>query len=378
MNILKAPAGELLQLLQALASVVERRHAMPVLSQVLISKAGEQLAFTTSDLELQLRLETALGAGSGHGQATAPVLKLLDILKALPPEQEAVLTSTPQRLSLAAGRSRFTLQSLPAGDFPLQAPAHDLEDGFSLPPALLRQLLEQVDFAMAVQDIRYYLNGLLLHTEGQQLRLVATDGNRLAVAEATLDHGLPTHSAILPRKTVHALQRHLRTPRSAGGAAEPQVQVRLAPQQACFQMPGATLLSKLVEGRFPDYTRVLPQHPRQRLQLDRAELLAALQRVAVLTNERFRGVRLHIEGGLLQLSAENGEQEAAEVELAVLGQAPDDAPLNFGFNLVYLVDVLSRSHAAQVRLAVVDDRSPVLFTFDDRPGFQYVVSPMRL
>lgn len=377
MNILKAPASELLNAVLTVSGAVERRHAMPILGHVLITKAAEQLALTASDLELQLRVQTTLGAGTGHGLATAPVHKLVEILRALPAAQEIVLTSTPQRLTLLAGRSRFTLQALPAGDFPLQPQAHDLSTPFSLPQAVLRSLLEQVEFAMAVQDIRYYLNGLLFSTEGHTLRLVATDGNRLALAEATLPQALPTHAVILPRKAVHALQRHLRTPRGRGEAEvdEPQVSVEFSAQQARFLVPGAELLTKLVEGRFPDYTRVLPAAPRHHAVLNRAGLLGALQRVAVLTSDRFRGVRLGLDAGVLNLSAHNADQEEAEVELAA---AYDGPSLAFGFNVGYLVDLLGKTDSEAVGLALQDERSPVLFSFADLPGFKYVVSPMRL
>ena len=378
MNILKAPAAELLNAVQAVSAAVEKRHAMPILGHVLVTKNGEHLALTASDLELQLRVQTTLGAGTGHGLATAPVHKLVEILRALPAAQEIALTSTPQRLTLVAGRSRFTLQALPAGDFPLQPQAHDLSAPFPLPQALLRGLLEQVEWAMAVQDIRYYLNGLLFSTEGPTLRLVATDGNRLALAEATLPQALPTHAVILPRKAVHALQKHLRTPRAKGAEAtaeEPQVAVEFSAQQARFVVPGAELLTKLVEGRFPDYTRALPAAPRHQARLNRTALLGALQRVAVLTSDRFRGVRLGLDAGALNLSAHNADQEEAEVELAADYEGPS---LAFGFNVGYLVDLLTKTDAETVTLAMQDDRSPVLFSFDELPGFKYVVSPMRL
>lgn len=371
MIVLKAAQAEFLAAIQRVSGVVERRHTVPILANVLLRKTGATIEFTTTDLELQIRTRAELGSGAGDFATTVNARKLVDILRAMPVDQAVSLASKQTQLTLQGGRSRFTLQTLPADDFPQVREAADYGAAFEVPQAVLKALIGQVEFAMAVQDIRYFLNGVLFIAEGTRLTLVATDGNRLALTHATVEHELPRQEVILPRKTVLELQRLLRD----STAPDQAVQIRFAAAQATFAFDGIEFITKLVEGRFPDYNRVIPKGNRNTLTLDRAPLLAALQRVAILTNEKFRGVRLNIAPGALRVASSNAQQEEADedIEVDYAGE-----PIEIGFNIGYLLDVLTQTDGDRVTLEVQNAHSTVLFTFPGRPDFQYVVSPMRL
>src|SRR5438270_3194313 len=219
MIVLKAAQEKFLGALQAVAGIVERRHTLPILANVLVRKSGGTIEFTTSDLEIQVRTSAELGGDGGNFSTTVGARKLIDILRSLPPDQTVTLSSTQTKLTLAGGKSRFTLQTMPADDFPLVQESADFGPMFSVPQKTLKNLIAQVHFAMAVHDIRYYLNGILFVAEGKSLTLVATDGHRLALAQANLDVEIPKQEVILPRKTVLELQRLLRDD-SGEGAIE--------------------------------------------------------------------------------------------------------------------------------------------------------------
>jgi DNA polymerase-3 subunit beta len=377
MIVFQAPCGTVLAALQAVVGVVERRHTLPVLANVLIRKSGSQVEFITSDLELQLRTRVELGGDAGDFATTVAARKLLDILRAMPAAQEVTLRAVGDKLTLRGGRSRFLLHTLPADGFPLLADAADLGAAFTLPQATLKALVARVEFAMAVRDIRYFFNGMLFIVDGALLRVVATDGNRLALAEATLAHALPKHEVILPRKAVHELQRHLRdgAPPSAAEPDAAGVAMRFGASQARFSVNGVEFVTQLIDGRFPDFNRVIPTGHPHALTLERAPFLASLLRVAVLTSERFRGIRLKLASGALQIVADNAEREQAHEDLEVDYDGP---ALEIGFNVGYLIDVLAHTGVATVRMEMRDAGSGVLFSFPDQPGFKYVVSPMRL
>lgn len=371
MIVLKAAQTEFLAAVQRVAGVVERRHTVPILANVLLRKTGRTIEFTATDLELQVRTRAELGGDDGDFATTVSARKLVEILRAMPGDQTVSLTANQRRLTLQGGRSRFTLQTLPADDFPQVSEAADHVGAFEVPQVVLKGLLEQVEFAMAVQDIRYFLNGVLVIAEGTSLTLVATDGNRLALARATVERELPRQEVILPRKTVHELQRLLRD----SSAPEQAVRMRFAAAQATFAFDGIEFITKLVEGRFPDYRRVIPAGNRNVVTLGRAALLAALQRVSILTSEKFRGVRLHLAPGTLRIASSNAQHEEADedIEVDYAGEA-----VEIGFNVTYLVDVLAGTGTDTVTLALQNAHSSVLFTLSGRAGFQYVVSPMRL
>src|SRR6185369_10051294 len=302
MIVLKSPQEKLLSALQAVAGIVERRHTLPILANVLVRKTGNQIEFTTSDLEIQVGTTAEFDGDAGNFGTTVGARKLIDILRTLPPDQNVSLSSAQNKLTLAGGKSRFTLQTLPSEDFPLVQEAADFGPEFSVPQKTLKNLIGQVHFAMAVHDIRYYLNGILFVAEGKTLTLVATDGHRLALAQATLDVEIPKQEVILPRKTVLELQRLLKD-------EDTPIEMRFAGNQAKFVFSGMEFVTKLVEGKFPDYNRVIPKNHKNALVLGRAPLLASLQRAAIMTSEKFKGVRVNVEPGNLRIAATNAEQE---------------------------------------------------------------------
>ena len=372
MIVLKATQDKVLAALQSVAGIVERRHTLPILANVLIRKTGGSLQLTTSDLEIQIRTTAELDGDSGSFTTTVGARKLIDILRTMPADQTVSLESSQGKLLLKGGKSRFTLQTLPAEDFPLVQEAPSFGPAFSVPQKTLKDLLGQVSFAMAVHDIRYYLNGILFVAEGKTLSLVATDGHRLAFASATLEVDVPKQEVILPRKTVLELQRLLS---DAGGDNQPQIELQFASNQAKFSFGGMEFVTKLVEGKFPDYNRVIPKNHKNSLTLGRAPLLASLQRTAILTSEKFKGVRLNLEPGTLRVASNNAEQEEAVDELDI--DYGGDS-IEIGFNVTYLVDVLANMAQDMVTLELSDANSSALFTIPDNTHFKYVVMPMRI
>ena len=368
MIVLKTTQEKVLSVLQSVAGIVERRHTLAILANVLIRKTGAALQLTTSDLEIQIRTTADLQGDGGDFSTTVGARKLIDILRTMPPEQIVSIESSASKLILKGGKSRFTLQTLAAEDFPLVQEAANFGPMFSVPQKTLKGLLSQVSFAMAVHDIRYYLNGILFVAEGTQLSLVATDGHRLAFASATLDVEVPRQEVILPRKTVIELQRLL-------SDAEGAIEMQFANNQAKFSFDGMEFVTKLVEGKFPDYNRVIPKNHRNIITLGRAALLATLQRAAILTSDKFKGVRLSVEPGSLRVASNNAEQEEAVDELDIDYGGPS---IEIGFNVTYLLDALGNMSQDMVRLELSDGSSSALFTIPDNAAFKYVVMPMRI
>ena len=369
MIVVKAPQERLLEALQSVAGIVERRHTLPILANVLLRKNGAQLELTTSDLEIQVRTSADLGGDEGSFATTVGARKLIDILRALPADQVVTLSSAQNKLTLQAGKSRFTLQTLPSDDFPLVNEAVDFGPTFSVPQKTLKDLINQVHFAMAVHDIRYYLNGILFIAEGRTLTLVATDGHRLALAQAELDSEVPSkQEVILPRKTVLELQRLLKD-------EDTPIEMRFAGNQARFSFSGMEFVTKLVEGKFPDYNRVIPKNHKNSITLGRQALLATLQRTAILTSDKFKGVRLNIDPGTLRVASNNAEQEEAIDELDI--DYGGDS-IEIGFNVTYLIDALGNMSQDMVKLELSDGNSSALFTIPDNANFKYVVMPMRI
>ena len=368
MIVLKVAQEKLLNALQAVAGIVERRHTLPILANVLLRKNAGEVELTTSDLEIQVRTRAELGGDAGSYACTVGARKMIDILRTLPADQVVTLSATQNKLTLQGGKSRFTLQTLPADDFPLVNEAAEFGPAFAVPQNTLRALINQVHFAMAVHDIRYYLNGILFVAEGKLLTLVATDGHRLALAQATLDVDMPKQEVILPRKTVLELQRLLKD-------EETPIEMRFAGNQAKFAFSAMEFVTKLVEGKFPDYNRVVPKNHKNAVTLGRLPLLASLQRAAIMTSEKFKAVRVNLEPGALRISSSNAEQEEAKEELEI--DYAGDA-IEIGFNVTYLIDALANGNGEMVKLELQDTSSSALFTLPDQPGFKYVVMPMRI
>ncbi len=368
MIVLKAAQEKFLAALQAVAGIVERRHTLPILANVLIRKTGPSIELTTSDLEIQVRTVAELGGDATNFATTVGARKLIDILRSMPADQVVTLSATQSKLTLAGGKSRFTLQTMPADDFPLVQESADFGPVFSVPQKALRGLVAQVHFAMAVHDIRYYLNGILFVAEGKSLTLVATDGHRLALAQATLETDIPKQEVILPRKTVLELQRLLKDD-------DTPIEMRFAPNQAKFSFGGMEFVTKLVEGKFPDYNRVIPKNHKNKVTLGRGPLLQSLQRAAILTSEKFKGVRVNIEPGTLRIASSNAEQEEAMEELEI--DYGGDV-IEIGFNVTYLIDALTNMGQEMVTMELQDTNSSALITVPDQAGFKYVVMPMRI
>ena len=310
----------------------------------------------------------AEGKGDEELSLTVSARKLLDILRALPDGVDAVLDAQNNRLQIRAVRSRFNLQTLPATDFPMLADPGVIQAKIHLTQKHLRQLLLLVQYAMAQQDIRYYLNGLLLVLEADQVRVIATDGHRLSFAVGQVTDQEEKREVILPRKAVLELAKQLEN-------SDDHVDIEIYAGQVIFRFAAIELITKTIDGKFPDYSRVIPTNYQKKISLNRAALLQSLQRVAILSNEKFRGVRWMLTANSLRISCTNTEQEEAQEELEVdyAGE-----PLDLGFNIMYLLDVLNNVEGEEVSCAFGDANSSMLMTLPDKPDFRYVVMPMRI
>lgn len=366
MLILKAQRDSLLKPLQAVTGIVERRHTLPILSNVLLENQHSQTKILATDLEIQI---DTIGPNSDAEdfRITTNAKKLQDILRALP-DGEVSLDWDNNRLVLKAGKSRFNLQTLPADEFPLMNIDDKIHAQFTVSQETFREMLSQVQYSMAVQDIRYYLNGLLMQAEGDQLRLVATDGHRLAYAATGIDADLPKTEVILPRKTVLELFKLLNHPQES-------ITVEFLHNQVRFRCNDTVIVSKIIDGKFPDYNRVIPLDNDKIFLVNRTQLLGALERAAILANEKFRGARLQIQPGLMSVTCNNNEQEEAREELEIAYQG--DA-LEVGFNINYLMDVLRNVHSEDLQLAFGDANRSTLFTIPNNANFKYIVMPMRI
>lgn len=368
MKLLTIERDTLLKPLQAVSGIVERRHTLPILSNVLLEIADSELRLLATDLEIQVATKADLEKSAKSQAITVSARKLQDILRSLPDTTTVSLETQESKLVLRAGKSRFNLQTLPAEDFPRLAQGTGEVATVSIAQKELKRMLQLVQYAMAQQDIRYYLNGLLLLVDGNKLTLVATDGHRLACITATLDEKQPRGEAILPRKAVLELVKLLA---DTDDVAELQIQQN----QVRSRFSSVDLLSKVVDGKFPDFTRVIPANPPSRFVIARTELQHALQRASILSNEKFRGVRWVLTKDVLRIVCTNAEQEEAEEELEV-GYSGE--PLDIGFNVTYLLDVLNNLSADQVECALGDANSSMLITVPGDEDFKYVVMPMRI
>ncbi len=369
MQLVQATRDALLRPLTTVSGIVERRHTLPILANILLRKQGDEVAFVASDIEVQITTHAAFGVGEETAATTVAARKLLDILRALPDANDVKIDLADGRLTVRSGKSRFALQTLDAQDFPAVELPAQWDVSFSMPQKALKHLFNMVHFAMAQQDIRYYLNGLLFVIEPGSVRTVATDGHRLAHCGVNADGIDSNHDVIIPRKTVLEMQRLL-------ADSDDPVQIDVAPGRIRFRFGSVELISKLVEGKFPDYTRVIPTHYTRHFTIDREKLQGSLQRAAILTTERLKGVRVQLADNVLNITSSNTEQEEAREELDI-----DYAhePLDVGFNVSYLLDFLSNVRSDTVRWSVQPDvNASVLITLPDDDQFKYVVMPMRI
>ena len=357
----------LLKPLSQVVGVVERRQTLPVLANLLVSAGAEGVSFTATDLEVEMVARTSADDVEA-GDVTVPARKLFDICRALPDGAKVDVRQAGERVTVAAGRSRFTLSTLPASEFP-QIESIDLVERLTLPQAGLKELIDRTAFAMAQQDVRYYLNGTLLDLRESSLRCVATDGHRLALCEAELEQ--PTKSrrqVILPRKGVIELQRLL-------DAGDGDVTLELGRNHLRVRRDDFVFTSKLIDGRFPDYEAVIPIGADKILTLSRDGLRAALQRVAILTNEKYRGVKLEVTPGRLQVIAHNPEQEEAVEQIEVDTHIDG---LSVGFNVNYLLDALGALRGGDIMLCLRDGNSSCLVRDVENERSRHVIMPLRL
>ena len=309
-----------------------------------------------------------MNGDDGDFSTTIGSRKIIDVLRSIPSDQTVTLESNQNRVILKAGKSRFTLQTMAAEDFPKVKEASAFGTSFKLSQKIFKQLLNQVSFSMAVHDIRYYLNGILFVAEDQDVRIVATDGHRLAYASAKLDNAVAKQEVILPRKTVLELSRLL-------SDQDGDIEISFATNQARFNFNGMEFVTKLVEGKFPDYNRVIPKKQNNTVLINRLKLLACLQRTAILTSDKFKGVRINIEPNVLKVSSSNAEQEEAmdEIDIEYNGQN-----IEIGFNVTYLIDVLLNMGQENISFDLPDSTSSALITIPENDSFKYVVMPMRI
>jgi DNA polymerase-3 subunit beta len=358
---------DILAPLQQVIGAVERRQTLPILGNVLLKSTAGDITLTATDLEIEM-VASVHAEGSDDFQTTIPARKLLDICKALPDGSAINFNIDENRVSLTSGRSRFTLASLPARDFP---GLDEIEEqmSFSITHSQLKGLFDKTSFAMAQQDVRYYLNGILLELSPGKVKLVATDGHRLALSEVELDTGIEEEKQlIIPRKAVLELSRLLDVSDSLVKCVLSQNHLRVETGQLVFT-------TKLIDGKFPDYQRVIPVDGNKTMEVARETLKQSMSRIAILSNEKYRGIRLTLSSGNLSIQANNPDQEEAEEELQV---DYDESDMEIGFNVTYLIDVLNVLNSEKVQIRLKDSNSSAIMSDSQDSSSLYVVMPMRL
>ncbi|MGM0481040.1 MAG: DNA polymerase III subunit beta [Pseudomonadota bacterium] len=354
--------------LQVVSGAVERRHTLPILSNLLLQVTGNELRLTGTDLEVELISAVNVDSSGGDGSVTVPAKKLLDIVRSLPEDSTIELSAEEDKAFLRSGRSKFKLSTLSSDDYP------NIDDwtsdiNFVTDQVILKRLMEKTHFSMANQDVRYYLNGMLFETDAGMLRSVATDGHRLAMSSCFVEQpNLAQRQVIVPRKGVVELLRLL-------GDDETEVAVAIGNNHIRVETQNIVFTSKLVDGRFPDYRRVLPSGGDKIIVADRDLLRQAFGRASILSNEKFRGVRLNISAGELCITATNPEQEQAE-EVIEINYGGED--LEIGFNVSYLLDVLNNVDDSEISITLADSNSSALIEPKNDDACCYVVMPMRL
>ncbi len=357
----------LLKPLAQVVNVVERRQTLPVLANLLARVEGDLLSLTGTDLEVEMVARTRVDDAE-TGEITIPARKLFEIVRALPDGSKVTIAQAGDKVTVSAGRSRFTLASLPANDFPALDEV-DATERVRVGEAGLKELIERTAFAMAQQDVRYYLNGLLFDLRDKALRCVATDGHRLAMCEAVLEETVQTkRQIIVPRKGVLELQRLLE-------GSDRELELEMGRSHIRVKRDDVTFTSKLIDGRFPDYEAVVPIGADREVKIDREAFRASLQRAAILSNEKYRGVRIEVSPGQLKINAHNPEQEEAQEEIEAETKVDS---LVIGFNVNYLLDALSALRDEHVVLQLRDSNSSALVREASSEKCRHVVMPLRL
>ncbi|MCL2308820.1 MAG: DNA polymerase III subunit beta [Proteobacteria bacterium] len=367
MKLDKIARDELLKPLSSVSGIVERKHTLPILSNVLLEQKEQRLWMTAMDMELQISAFCEVPESSPQA-ITVSARKLQDLLRALPDDVDVSLETQGSKMMVKAGRSRFNLQTLPAADYPRLTLGDTQQASITLSQKSLRSLLRQVEFAMAQQDIRYYLNGMLWVIDQSSVQLVATDGHRLAWASLPVSGVFTRQEVILPRKTVMELGKLLTDDESL-------VTLDILSNQVRFHFGSTEIISKVIDGKFPDYNRVIPVGYTQHIEISRMAFLTALQRAAILSNEKVRGVHLNLTKNEIKIICSNNEQEEAEEQLEIQYDGED---LSIGFNITYLLDVLQRLNSEKVMLSFGNANDSALLTVPDQYDYKYVVMPMRI
>jgi len=371
MLLLKTLRDTLLKPLQTVTGIVERRQTLPILSNVLIQQDKDKISFLTTDLEIQIKTIAKNDVAPDQlFSFTVSAKKFQDILRSLSADAEVSLNRLDDHLQIRSGKSVFNLQILPAEDFPEVIDEAQPAASVTLKQKDLKDLLHHVQFAIAQQDIRYYLNGLLLLVDNKHLIGVGTDGHRLAYIATDLKETDKKHEAILPRKAVFELSKQL-------SDSEDPVEIEYFQNKIRFSFSDIILTSKVIDGKFPDYNRVIPTQNTKQFEIDRLIFLQALQRVSILSNqsEKFRGVRLIVSNGNLSIICKNNEQEEAQEELEI---QYDNETVDISLNITYLLDLLNNVSTETVQCALENANSSVLVTVPDNKAFKYIVMPMRI
>ena len=367
MNI-KINRDTLLKPLSSVSGIVERRHTLPILSNLLLEAKRDSIVLTATDLEMQISLSMDTAAGD-ELSTTISAKKLLDICRSLPENAEITMSTQDSRIQVKAGKSRFNLQTLPAADYPVMSRSTtNAVATVTIAQGTLKRLFKQVEFAMAQQDIRYYLNGLLFEINANRLNVVGTDGHRLSFTSTELNQNYEKQELILPRKTVIELIKLLND-------SDEEATIEIATGQVNFSFGDIRLISKIIDGKFPDYTRVIPTGHQNSFTVDRMTILLSMQRASILSNEKYRGIRMVLGKDSLRLISTNSEQEEAEEELEV---AFSGDPLDIGFNVTYMIDVLNNVSSDNIVFSFADANSSCLVTVPNDSNYKYVVMPMRI
>jgi len=366
MNI-KINREVLIKPLSSVVGIVEKRQALPILSNLLLVGNANKLTFTATDLEMQtsLNIDTKIETDF---EITISARKLFDITRALPENSELDFQINESRVNVKAGKSKFNLQTLPSKDYPLLKKNDSESVSVKLSQNKLKGLLKQVDFAMAQQDIRYYLNGLLFEIQGQKLNLVGTDGHRLSFTSTKLDDSYEKKEVIIPRKTIMELIKLL-------DDSDEVVELEILNQQVTFKFGDIFIITKVIDGKFPDYNRVIPVGYENGFLIDRQMLLNAMQRASILSNEKYRGIRLVLSENNMQLITTNSEQEEAQEDIEI---SYNKEAIDIGFNVTYLIDVLNNIQFDQLSFTFKDSDSSCLVTIPNNDDYKYVVMPMRI
>lgn len=357
----------LLKPLINVTGIVERRHTLPILSNLLLNANNNNIQLTATDLEMQISLNIASEIKEPFS-TTVSAKKFLDICRSLPEGIDIDMLGKDSRMTVKAGKSRFNLQTLPAADYPIMTKVSGETIKIQISQLAFKRLLKQVEFAMAQQDIRYYLNGLLLEVNENKLNLVGTDGHRLSFTSATLNQPYEKSEVILPRKTVIELIKLL-------DDSDEEVLIEVATGQVNFSFGEISLISKVIDGKFPDYNRVIPTAHGNTFTANRVEILTAMQRASILSNEKYRGIRMVLSPNNLKLISTNTEQEEAEEELEI---SYNQENLDIGFNVTYLIDVLNNTQQENINFSFADANSSCLITVPEDSDYKYVVMPMRI